>query len=59
MPGGQTLGPIASSYLPILGADIGIPMLAMHSSRELAAVADYKGLEQFAYTYYSYENKEA
>ncbi|MDD6331919.1 MAG: M18 family aminopeptidase [Clostridium sp.] len=59
MPGGQTLGPIASSYLPILGADIGIPMLAMHSSRELAAVADYKRLEQFAYTYYSYENKEA
>lgn len=44
MPGGQTLGPIAVSYLPMQGADIGIPMLAMHSARELAAGADYKEL---------------
>ncbi len=43
-PGGQTLGPIASSYLPVLAADIGIPMLAMHSARELAAGKDYDAL---------------
>ena len=43
-PGGQTLGPIASSYLPMIAADIGIPMLAMHSARELAATKDYEEL---------------
>ena len=46
-PGGQTLGPIASSYLPVLACDIGIPMLSMHSSRELADVRDYEALLDF------------
>lgn len=54
MPGGQTLGPIVSSYLPLLGADIGIPMLAMHSARELAANADYQGLVKLAEAFYRY-----
>lgn len=44
LSGGQTLGPITSSYLPILAADIGVPMLAMHSARELAHRADYEAL---------------
>lgn len=46
MPGGQTLGPLVSSYLPMPGADVGIPMLAMHSARELAAGEDYRQLVQ-------------
>lgn len=54
MPGGQTLGPILSSYLPMLGADVGIPMLAMHSARELAAWEDYKGLVELAKAFYQY-----
>lgn len=49
-PGGQTLGPIASSYLPIPAADMGIPMLAMHSIRELAALDDYEELKKFIMT---------
>lgn len=44
MPGGQTLGPIISSYLPILATDIGIPVLSMHSARELASLDDYEEL---------------
>lgn len=47
MPGGQTLGPIVVSYLPMQGADIGIPMLAMHSARELADMGDYQALVMF------------
>ncbi len=43
--GGRTLGPILSTVLPMKGADIGMPMLAMHSARELASVADYEGLK--------------
>ena len=53
MPGGQTLGPIASSYLPWQGADLGIPMLAMHSSNEMAAPADYEALSQLVRLYFS------
>lgn len=54
MPGGQTLGPILSSYLPMPGADVGIPMLAMHSARELAAYEDYRGLVGLAKAFYQY-----
>lgn len=44
MPGGQTLGPILSSYLPMRACDIGIPVLAMHSARELMHQFDYQQL---------------
>lgn len=50
-PGGQTLGPIVSSYVPIQGADIGVPMLAMHSIREMISVNDYRSLEAFIKAY--------
>lgn len=53
MPGGQTLGPIASSYLPWQGADLGVPMLAMHSSNEMASLADYETLCQLIGAYFS------
>lgn len=44
MPGGQTLGPIMSSYLPVAAVDMGIPVLAMHSAREMAHAEDYREL---------------
>lgn len=53
MTGGSTLGPILSANLPIRGADIGIPMLAMHSSREMAAVSDYRYLVNSIKAYFS------
>ena len=44
MPGGGTLGPIISSHLPMYTVDIGVPILAMHSARELMGSADQKEL---------------
>ncbi|MGN0343253.1 MAG: M18 family aminopeptidase [Roseburia sp.] len=52
MPGGQTLGPLAVSYLPMAGADVGIPMLAMHSARELIHFSDYQALSRLLHVYF-------
>ncbi|MBQ3665381.1 MAG: M18 family aminopeptidase [Lachnospiraceae bacterium] len=53
MAGGQTLGAISSTILPVRTIDIGIPLLSMHSSRELMGVKDEKNLEKFLTVYYS------
>lgn len=50
--GGQTLGPIEVSHLPMLGEDLGICMLAMHSSMETASCNDCQALTDFAKAYY-------
>ncbi len=54
MPGGQTLGPIMSSYLPVKSVDIGIPMLAMHSAGELIHKDDYLELIKLLTAYFEY-----
>ncbi len=41
--GGSTLGNILTSSLPMRGVDMGNPLLAMHSCRETASVADHVG----------------
>lgn len=51
-PGGSTLGPIISSYLPILAVDMGVPMLAMHSIKEMIAVKDYISFEEILKAFY-------
>jgi len=43
-PGGQTLGPLISSYLPVPAADLGVPMLGMHSVKETMCAKDYDAL---------------
>lgn len=41
--GGGTIGPILSASLGMKTCDIGIPILAMHSPKELGAVSDHTG----------------
>lgn len=40
LPGGSTVGSMASALLAMPAADIGVPILAMHSARELMGVRD-------------------
>lgn len=42
--GGGTLGSIASTLLPVKTVDMGIPVLAMHSARELMGCRDMESL---------------
>ncbi|MDN5291338.1 MAG: aspartyl aminopeptidase [Anaerophaga sp.] len=42
MAGGSTLGNVSTSQLDIRSVDVGNPMLAMHSVRELAGVKDHE-----------------
>lgn len=53
MPGGGTLGSIASALLPVKTVDIGVPLLAMHSARELMGAADQKTLAALLEAYFS------
>lgn len=45
--GGSTLGSMLSAQLCIRTVDLGVAILAMHSSRELMATADQKALTDF------------
>lgn len=44
MRGGSTIGPISSKHVSIHSIDIGLPMLAMHSIRELCGVDDNRAM---------------
>lgn len=43
---GSTLGTIAGKYLPMRSIDIGVPVLAMHSARELMGTKDQYYLDK-------------
>ena len=51
--GGGTLGSIASAILPVRTVDIGVPLLAMHSSRELMGAKDQESLTRLIRAYFS------
>ena len=50
---GGTLGSIASTLFPVRTVDIGVPLLAMHSSRELMGTADQESLVRGLTAFYS------
>jgi aspartyl aminopeptidase len=52
--GGSTVGPIVNSHLPFPCADIGIPILAMHSASELCAGKDYHSLKNLVTAFFQH-----
>ena len=53
IPGGSTLGAIASANLAMRGQDVGVPLLAMHSARETMAAADQEALTRLLRAFFS------
>ena len=53
--GGSTIGPISSTHLDIDGVDLGVPMFAMHSVRELCGIFDVFYLKELAKEFFSKE----
>ncbi len=51
--GGGTLGPIISSWLPMKTVDLGVPLLAMHSARELMGTKDQEQLNKLITVFFS------
>ena len=52
--GGGTIGSIISSHLPMRAVDLGVGLLAMHSSRELMGKADQISLARLANAFFTY-----
>lgn len=50
---GSTLGSIASAFVPVPTVDVGVPLLAMHSARELMGAEDMQALTDMIRAYYT------
>ena len=53
LPCGTTVGPITAAKLGMLTVDVGIPILSMHSSRELCAADDPPRLAELAAAFFT------
>lgn len=54
LPGGSTVGSMASALLAMPAADVGIPMLAMHSACELMGARDQEALCRLCRAFFTY-----
>lgn len=50
--GGTTIGPLSARHLDIESVDLGVPMLAMHSIKELCGIYDLFDLKELARIYF-------
>jgi aspartyl aminopeptidase len=56
IPGGTTIGPISGTQLGILTVDVGLPILSMHSARELCGADDPAHLADLALGLFTHES---